>query len=119
MNSRTAVKTANAALTKVARQGLSHVDQAVVEAAAMGVWHGEEEPDLEVVFGPHLADAVDLVERLSYYNVVPQERKKKLLKQVRLLRGSSHLVQDSNFETTFRRFLPRLQPLQTRHFSRA
>lgn len=116
MNARTTLQAANAALMRVAQQGLSHVDGRVVEAVAMGVWHGEEAPDLELATGPHLDDAMKLVERLSYYNVVPQERKKKLLGQVRRLRHSARGSNDSQFDSEFRRFLPRLQPLQTRHF---
>ncbi len=77
---------ANTSLAKVAQQGLLHVDFDVVRQVAMAVWHGQDRVDLREVQGPYLADALSLLERLSFYNVVPQDRKKALLEQVRQLR---------------------------------
>lgn len=76
--------------------------------------------DLEGATGPHRDDAVSLVERLSYYNVVPQERKRLLLQEVRRLRAASSRPNEApvdEFSGAFRRFLPDLQPLQTRHYA--
>jgi hypothetical protein len=120
MTARVNVTAANAALAKVAQQGLLHVDFDVVQQAALAVWHTHEEVNLESVQGPYLGEAVRLLERLSFYNVVNQDRKKALLSQVRRFEGMAQVtVKAPEFETAYRKFLPRLQPLQTRHFAAA
>jgi len=111
---------ATVALEKVAQQGLLHVDFEVVRQAALAVWHSQEGVDLEGVRGPYLGEAASLLERLSFYNVVAQDRKKTLLSQVRRVRSGSPVASNNNgFEAAYRKFLPQLQPLQTRHFAPA
>ncbi len=57
-----------------------------------------------------------MLERLTYYNVVPQSRMKALLSQVRQAGGKFAVMNDSNLESLFNKFLPFLQPMQTRHY---
>jgi hypothetical protein len=73
----------NAALTHVAQRGLMCVDFDAVKATALAVWYGTEPPDLTELKGPHFVEVVQLVERLSYYNVVPQSRKRVLFGSAR------------------------------------
>ncbi|OIQ87298.1 hypothetical protein GALL_308590 [mine drainage metagenome] len=108
---------ANAAFAKVASVGLDRVDLSDVRAAALMVWYGREEPALGSAGGPHLDEAVALVERLSYYNVVPVGRKKSLKRLVQKLRAVANPVgKNANFERNFQRYLGYLQPLQSREF---
>lgn len=83
----------------------------------MAVWHEQGRLDLHDGVGPPLSDALSLVERLSLYNVVPQSRKQELLGQVRRLRAATGAgLGILGFEATYRKLLPELQPLQTRHY---
>jgi hypothetical protein len=93
-----------------------HVDLETVEATALTVWYGSVVPDLEKVQGPHKREALFLLERLTYYNVVPQPRKKELLSKVRQAGGRFEDLNNSTLESLFSKFLPSLQPMQTRHF---
>ncbi|OIQ80674.1 hypothetical protein GALL_375710 [mine drainage metagenome] len=113
------VVAANKALAKVARRGLRHVDVGSVRTTALAVWYGRGSLDLDHATGPHRGDAVSLVERLSYYNVVPQERKRYLLQEVRRLRADAGMNETpaDEFGRAFLQFLPDLQPLQTRHYA--
>jgi hypothetical protein len=104
------------ALSKVARVGMSRVDSSTVEATALDVWYGSDVPDLSKVTGPHKKDVLFLVERLTYYNVVPQSRKKALLTQVRQAGGKFEDLDNAGLESYFNNFLPSLQPMQTRHY---
>ena len=104
------------ALSKVARVGMSRVDSSTVEATALDVWYGSGVPDLSKVTGPHKKDVLFLVERLTYYNVVPQSRKKALLTQVRQAGGKFEDLENAWLEAVFNNFLPSLQPMQTRHY---
>lgn len=107
---------ANAAFMLVAQHGLSHVGFEAVRQAALVVWHGQDRVTFEGVHGPHLDEALYLLERLSFYNVVPKDRKKSLLSQVRQARATLlETVNVQAFEATYRKYLPDLQPLQTRH----
>lgn len=103
-------------LTVVATQGLSNVEFETVEAVALGVWYAEDTPAFSTLQGAHLGDAVLLVERLAYYNVVPQERKRELLALVRAVVHPPPQSTRDCFDVAFKRFLPKLQPLQTRHY---
>ena len=108
---------ANRGLVRVAKVGLAVAGEAAAEKVALGVWHGDEPPSLVGAEGPHRADAVYLLGRLAYYNIVPQERKRMLLGQVRLARQAEGQSTDTTpLELIFRSYLPRLQPLQTRHY---
>lgn len=104
-------------LTQVAQRGLARMDLAAVKAAALAVWYGTETPNFADLQGPHAADAMQLVERLSYYNLVPQPRKKALLGRVRVALSAHKDVARADFEATYKTFLPQLQPLQTRHYA--
>lgn len=109
----------NAVLTQVAQRGLKCVEFEAVKDAALAVWYGTETPELSALQGPHAVEAVQLVERLSYYNVVPQPRKKALLGCARQALAARKAVSRTDFESAYKSFLPRLQPLQTRHYAGA
>lgn len=109
----------NAVLTQVAQRGLRCVEFEAVKDAALAVWYGTETPELSTLQGPHSVEAVQLVERLSYYNVVPQPRKKALLGRARQALAVRQDVARADFESAYKAFLPRLQPLQTRHYAGA
>lgn len=102
-------------LALVAQQGLSNVAFEVAEAVALGVWYGADTPDFSKLPGAHRGDAVLLVQRLAYYNVVSQERKRVLFALVRAVTPTPPQAAHDNFESAFKRHLPKLQPLQTRH----
>lgn len=102
-------------LTLVAQQGLLNAAFEVAEAVALGVWYGADTPDFSKLPGAYRGDAVLLVERLAYYNVVSQERKRELLTLVRAEAPTPPPAAHDNFESAFKRHLPKLQPLQTRH----
>lgn len=104
-----------AAFKRVATLGLRAAGLDTVTLAALGVWHGAL-PNMNEVFGPHEEDAFDLLERLSFYNVVSLDRQRQLLSQVQAHRKSSRLGGSRTFEEGFNKYLPELQPLQTRHF---
>lgn len=106
-----------AALTKVARAGMAVAGLEVVKAAAIGVWHGTHVPQERVFQGPYATDAALLVERLAFYAIVPQPRKKELLCLVRPILPAAESALRSTFNAEFKRYLPDLQPLQSRHFS--
>ena len=105
------------ALDQVAKDGLLRVNFDVVKTVALYVWYGSEVCDLSRVQGPYQKDALFLVERLAYYNLVPQPRKKALLEQVRRAGGSFGDLDNEELEGRFNDFLPDLQPLQSRHFA--
>ena len=108
---------ANTAFAKVARVGLGNVELADVRAAALMVWYGQEDPTFDAVRGPHLDEAVALVERLSYYNVVPLARKKALKRLVQKLRTVVRPAdKGTSFERNFQKYIAELQPLQSRDF---
>lgn len=117
MPARTSSLPLNAVLRQVAQHGLKCVEFDVVKDAALAVWYGAETPELESLQGPHYDDAVLLVERLSYYNVVPQSRKNLLLGRARQALAVRSEVARADFEAAYKAFLPRLQPLQTRHYA--
>lgn len=106
-------------LAEVASKGLARVAFDAVKDVALEVWYGSslEAEDLAHLDGPHKRDALFLVERLAYYNVVPQPRKKVLLKGVQAAGGNLNTSTNLTLERAFGVFLPRLQPLQTRHYS--
>ena len=104
------------ALSKVARLGMPRVDSSTVEAIALDIWYGSSIPDFSKVVGPHKKDVLFLVERLTYYNVVPQSRKKALLAQVRQAGGKFEDLENAELESVFNNFLPGLQSMQTRHY---
>jgi len=106
----------NAVLTQVAQRGLKCVEFEAVRDAALAVWYGTETPELDSLQGPHSDEAVQLVERLSYYNLVPQPRKKALLGRARQALAVRKEVARADFEAAYKTFLPQLQPLQTRHY---
>jgi hypothetical protein len=107
---------AQAALSEVARRGMSRVNLDVMKAAAVDVWYGSEVRDLSKLEGPYQKDVLFLVERLTYYNVVPQSRKKALLQTVRQAGGRFEDLNNPVLEGRFNDFLPDLQPMQTRHY---
>jgi hypothetical protein len=109
-------KSVEAALSEVALRGMSHVNLDVVKTAALDVWFGSQVRDLTKLKGPHQKDVLFLVERLTYYNVVPQSRKKALLEKVRQAGGRFEDLNNPVLEDVFNDFLPDLQPMQTRHF---
>lgn len=117
MNIVTASVPLESVLTQVAQKGLACVDLDAVKAAALAVWYGTETPNLADLQGPHAVDAMQLVERLSYYNLVPQPRKKALLGRVRTALSAHKEVARGDFESAYKIFLPQLQPLQTRHYA--
>ncbi|MBK6854627.1 MAG: hypothetical protein IPG93_24405 [Burkholderiales bacterium] len=105
---------ANAALARVAQQGLSTAGLEAARAVALAVWHEQGRLDLHELAGPQLSEALSLVERLSLYNVVPQARKQELLGQVRRLRAATGAgLGVLGFEAAYRKLLPELQTLQT------
>ena len=105
------------AFAKVARMGMNAADLADVRAAALWVWYGRDLPGRAVLRGPHASEAVSLLERLSYYNVVPLQRKKQLKRLVSALRSEEHRADNADrFEQMFSKFLPELQPMQSRAF---
>lgn len=116
MQPRVNSKSVDAALAEVARCGISRVNLDVVKAAALDVWYGSDVRDLTKVKGPHHKDVLFLVERLAYYNVVPQSRKKALLAQVRRAGGTFEDLSNQVLEDAFNDFLPELQPMQSRHY---
>lgn len=75
MTSQMTTKSVDAALSEVARRGMLRVSFDVVKATALDVWYGSEVRDLTKLRGPYQKDVLFLVERLVYYNVVPQPRK--------------------------------------------
>lgn len=112
----TAAALTDTAFGQVAQHGLSQVGIKVVREAALAVWHGVDSINLQTLSGPCLGEALCLLERLSFYNLVPQDRKRSLLGQVRQSRaGLLETVDVQAFEATYRKYLPDLQPLQTRH----
>ncbi len=106
-----------AALTDVARKGMAVAGFEVIKAAAIGVWHGTHVPQERVLQGPFATDAALLVERLAFYAIVSQPRKKELLSLVRPLLPAAGSPPRAAFNVEFKRYLPDLQPLQTRHAS--
>lgn len=116
---KTSPSTLNEALARVASAGMLHADFETVRDVALGVWYGEESPAWGDLKGNHFTEAVLLVERLSYYNVVPQSRKKTLLPSCRLVLGTLSPVMAEDFEQGYKRLLPGLQPFQTRHYADA
>lgn len=104
-----------AALTVVAQRGLASAGLAVVKTVAKGVWHGHHVPQKGVFQGPYEEEAALLIERLAIYAIVPQPRKKALLSLVRLLLPADESASRTVFNSEFKRYLPELQPLQTRH----
>lgn len=111
--------TLNAALARVASAGMLHTEFETVRDVALGVWYGEDCPTWSDMKGAYFTEAVLLVERLSYYNVVPQSRKKMLLASCRMVLGTLSPVMVEDFEQAYKKLLPRLQPFQTRHFTDA
>lgn len=109
-------KSVEAALTKVAQRGMSRVNLDDVKTAALDVWYGSEVRDLTKLSGPHHKDVLFLVERLSFYNVVPKPRKKALMQEVRRAGGRVEDLENQALEDRFNDFLPDLQPMQSRHF---
>ncbi len=106
----------NTALGRVAQLGLATAGLETACAVALAVWHEQGRLDLQELSGPHLSDALSLVERLSLYNIVPQARKQELLGQVRRLRAATGAgLGILGFEAAYRKLLPELQLLQTRH----
>jgi len=83
-----------------------------VSQIALEVW------ELAQVQGPFKADLLFLVERLTYYNIVPVSRKKALLQEIRRAGGKFEDLGNTELENRFNDFLPDLQPMQTRHFVR-
>jgi hypothetical protein len=116
MTSQMTTKSVDAALSEVARWGMLRVSFDVVKATALDVWYGSEVRDLTKLRGPYQKDVLFLVERLVYYNVVPQPRKKALLEEVRRAGGRFQDLENQQLEDRFNDFLPDLQPMQTRHF---
>ena len=106
----------DSAIAEVAKIGLAHANFGVVKQIALFVWYGSEVKDFTQFDGPMHADMLFLVERLTYYNVVPQPRKKALLANIRQAGGTFANMQNSQLENSFNRFLPELQPMQSRHF---
>lgn len=104
-----------AALTTVAKTGLAASGFEVVKSAALGVWHGSHVPAESVFQGSFLVEAALLIERLAFYAIVPQPRKKALLSLVSPLLPAAGSPSRTAFNTKFKRYLPELQPLQTRH----
>ena len=107
-----------AALTEVARSGLAQAPVDLIKLIAIDIWYGTHVRDLSLLRGSHHKEMLFLVERLTYYNVVPQERKRALLASVRLAGGTFWDLQNPVLEAIFNGFLPELQPMQTRHFQR-
>nr|WP_288120020.1 hypothetical protein [Thiomonas sp.] len=108
---------ANTAFAKVARVGLECVELADVRAAALLVWYGQEDPALDAFGGPYRDEAIALVERLSYYNVVPLARKKALKRLVQKLQTVVRPAdKGTSFERNFQKYIAELQPLQSRDF---
>jgi hypothetical protein len=108
---------ANTALGRVAQQGLATAGPEAARAVALAVWREQGGLDLGGLAGPHLSDALSLVERLSLYAGVPQSRKQELLGQVRRLRAATGAgLGVLGFEAAYRKLLPELQLLQTRHY---
>ena len=114
---KTSPSTLNEALARVASAGMLHADFETVRHVALGVWYGEESPAWGDLKGNHFTEAVLLVERLSYYNVVPQSRKKTLLASCHLVLGALSPVMVEDFERAYKKLLPLLQPFQTRHYA--
>jgi hypothetical protein len=111
------IREASDALGRVAQLGLATAGLEAARAVALAVWHEQGGLDLGGLAGPHLSDALSLVERLSLYNIVPQSRKQELLSQVRRLRAATGAgLGVLGFEAAYRKLLPELQPLQTRHY---
>lgn len=109
---------ANSALGRVAQLGLAIAGFDAARVVALAIWHEQGRLDLHDLGGPHLSDALSLVERLSLYNLVPQSRKQELLGQVRRLRAATGAgLGMLGFEAAYRKLLPELQPLQSRHYS--
>jgi hypothetical protein len=107
---------ANAALGRVAQKGLAAAGLEAARAVALAVWHEQGSLTFHELAGPHLSDALSLVERLSLCNVVPQSRKQELLGQVRRLRAATGAgLGVLGFESAYRKLLPDLQPLLTGH----
>lgn len=107
-----------AALTTVALHGIALAGLEVVKAAAVGIWHDTHEPAEIVLQGPFGVEAALLVERLAFYAIVPQPRKKELLSLVRPLLPAAGSPSRTAF-IEFKRYLSDLQPLQSRHISPA
>lgn len=116
---KTSPSTLNEALARVASAGMLHADFETVRDVALGVWYGEESPAWGDLKGDHFTEAVQLVARLSYYNVVPQSRKKTILVSCRLVLSALPPVVADDFERAYKKLLPRLQPFQTRHYAGA
>jgi len=116
MRSEVTDTTAQAALSEVAQKGMTQVKLDVMKAVALDVWYGSEVRDLSKLEGPYRKDVLFLVERLTYYNVVPQSRKKALLQTVRQAGGRFEDLNNPVLEGRFNDFLPDLQPMQTRHY---
>lgn len=103
------------ALTTVVQRGLEASGFGFVKSVALGVWHGSHLPAACVFQGPFASEAVLLVERLAFYAIVPQPRKKALLSLVGPLLPAGGSASRAAFNFVFKRYLPELQPLQTRH----
>lgn len=86
---KSSVDALNEALRKVAQQGLSRAGFDAVEAVARAVWHSDSLPDFAAVQGSFEDQAVWLLQRLSFYNIVAQPRKKASLAQTRQALGPS------------------------------
>jgi len=105
------------ALQDVAARGMRHAEFESVQAVALAVWYGSTALDLATLNGPHATEAALLVERLGFYNVVPQPRKRELRAVTAPLLVAVDPAARAEFEKSYKAVLARLQPLQTRHYA--
>lgn len=109
MPEKTLTQLANAATSR--DQGVLSFES--VRAVAEGVWHSS------LALGDHTTlneAAALLLQRLSWYCIVPQERKRLILAAIGPLLADTDACARYRFNRQFLRHLPRLQPLQTRHY---
>ncbi len=107
------------ALSQIAELGLLATGYPAVATVAVAVWYEAELPDTAAVQGPFRTESLLLLERLVHFPVVPPERKKTLLAHLRVDLAAVPETSQVAFHAAFKRYLPRLQPLQTREAARA
>ncbi len=76
-------------LGDVARQGFARVDPKLLRVVAERLWYTGEVPNLAKVRAALRPDAGYLVDRLARFNVLPKERKLRLLSAIRPFQPAS------------------------------
>lgn len=114
-------------LVELGRQGLAQADSELVVQIAKVLWYSTEIPNLAEMPAAHRNDVGYVIDRLARFNVVPKERKLRLLAAIEPFKGNASqsaptlgkdpLAVAWGASADMSRFMPDLIPLQTRHYA--